>query len=272
METTNIELRSDFTDEWLYAHQKPYRIEWGAFLFVTEGEVNLTVNLFEYHLKANDVVIILPGSIIYHRNKTTVFEVQLIAVKPQFIRDLQFIQAIVPYLETVKENPVVSLNDEEAAFFFDYFPLLKRAMSNNSNSSRMVESMLMAVLYGMAEVYHKNRNLSISPKVRRSNEIYRFLRQNIIKNYKQERKIGFYAEQTCVTAKHLTTAVKEASGRSVADLIASMVIADAKSQLKYSDKTIAQIADSLNFPDASFFGKYFKKHTGNSPKEYREGK
>ena len=40
--------------------------------------------------------------------------------------------------------------------------------------------------------------------------------------------------------------------------------------LERSDKSIKEIANELNFPNISFFGKYVKKHTGMSPKQYRE--
>ena len=42
-----------------------------------------------------------------------------------------------------------------------------------------------------------------------------------------------------------------------------------KAKLKSTDMTIQEIAYSLNFPSASFFGKYFKRHMGMSPLEYR---
>ncbi|MBQ5724113.1 MAG: helix-turn-helix domain-containing protein, partial [Muribaculaceae bacterium] len=47
------------------------------------------------------------------------------------------------------------------------------------------------------------------------------------------------------------------------------VILEAKVMLRSSNMTIQQIADELNFPSQSFFGKYFKKSVGVSPKEYR---
>ena len=53
------------------------------------------------------------------------------------------------------------------------------------------------------------------------------------------------------------------------DIIADMVIMDAKSQLKSTDLTIQEIAYSLNFPNVSFFGKYFKRYVGISPQKFR---
>ena len=52
--------------------------------------------------------------------------------------------------------------------------------------------------------------------------------------------------------------------------IRDRVITDAEAKLKSTDLTIQEIAYSLNFPDISFFGKYFKRYTGMSPKQYRE--
>ncbi|MCS3135054.1 helix-turn-helix domain-containing protein [Phocaeicola vulgatus] len=60
------------------------------------------------------------------------------------------------------------------------------------------------------------------------------------------------------------------TGKTVTDIIAKLVITDAEAKLKSTDFTIQEIAYSLNFPDISFFGKYFKRYTGMSPKQYRE--
>ncbi len=64
--------------------------------------------------------------------------------------------------------------------------------------------------------------------------------------------------------------VNKITGKTVTDIIAKLVITDAEAKLKSTDFTIQEIAYSLNFPDISFFGKYFKRYTGMSPKQYRE--
>ena len=63
--------------------------------------------------------------------------------------------------------------------------------------------------------------------------------------------------------------VKDVTGRTCTDIISSMVIMDAKSQLKLTDASIQEISDALNFANISFFGKYFKRYVGMSPLEYR---
>ena len=70
-------------------------------------------------------------------------------------------------------------------------------------------------------------------------------------------------------ANRLSTTVRQVTGRNVLDIIAHVVIVDVKAKLKSTNMTIQEIAYSLNFPSASFFGKYFKRHMGMSPLEYR---
>ena len=70
-------------------------------------------------------------------------------------------------------------------------------------------------------------------------------------------------------SKHLSTVVKEISGKTAGEWIDSLVVLEAKALLKSSELSIQEIADELHFANQSFFGKYFKHHTGMSPKEYR---
>ena len=61
----------------------------------------------------------------------------------------------------------------------------------------------------------------------------------------------------------------ESTGKSATDWIERCVVMDAKAQLVSTHKRISEISDDLGFPAPSFFGKYFKRQTGLSPKAFR---
>lgn len=90
-----------------------------------------------------------------------------------------------------------------------------------------------------------------------------------MQHYSQERNVSFYADKLGITQAHLSTTIRQATGKTCIDIIASMVIMDAKAQLKSTETSVQDIAYSLNFTNMSFFGKYFKRHVGISPLEYR---
>ena len=94
-------------------------------------------------------------------------------------------------------------------------------------------------------------------------EICREFIQLVIENYTTERRAQFYAAKLGISLQHLSTTIKRVTGKNVLDLIAHVVIIDIKAKLKSTDMTIQEIAYSLNFPSASFFGKVFQAALGN---------
>ena len=84
------------------------------------------------------------------------------------------------------------------------------------------------------------------------------------------RNVSWYAEQLCVTPKYLSTVSKRVSGKTAFDWINEYVLIDIRYRLKNTNKTIKEIADILEFPNISFFGKYCRAHFGMSPTEFRK--
>jgi len=89
-------------------------------------------------------------------------------------------------------------------------------------------------------------------------------------NFKNERSVQFYADQLCLTAGYLSKTLKEVTGKTASQLIDDTVIMEAKLLLKDSLRSVTEVAEDLKFSNASFFGKFFKKHTGFSPTEFRK--
>lgn len=88
-------------------------------------------------------------------------------------------------------------------------------------------------------------------------------------HFTEERKVSFYASQMCISTKYLSTAVKQASGKSPTAWIKGKMMEEIKYRLCCTQDSIKEIAYGLNFPNLSFFGKYFKSDTGISPSLYR---
>ncbi|MDR1683483.1 MAG: helix-turn-helix domain-containing protein, partial [Candidatus Symbiothrix sp.] len=90
------------------------------------------------------------------------------------------------------------------------------------------------------------------------------------KHYKTEKQVGFYAEKLCLTPKYLSRIIKQNTGKSAHEWLDDYVMLEAKALLKSTNMTIQQISDELNFPSQSFFGKFFKREEGISPRAYKK--
>ena len=89
-------------------------------------------------------------------------------------------------------------------------------------------------------------------------------------NFRQERRVGWYAQQLCITPKYLSEMVKAASNKTPNEWIDNYVTMELRVLLKNSSKSIKAITEEMNFPNQSFLGKYFKEHVGMSPSKYRK--
>lgn len=137
----------------------------------------------------------------------------------------------------------------------------------------LLNDMQIGLLYTQLLITAYNANAANTPgktnHYNRNQEIVKELVRYIIQYYKKERNVAFYADKMHLSPQHLSTTVKKVTNKTLTDLISSFIIRDAQAKLRSTEMTIQEIAYSLNFSDISFFGKYFKRYTGMSPKQYR---
>ena len=84
------------------------------------------------------------------------------------------------------------------------------------------------------------------------------------------RRVDDFASQLNVTPKYLSTLLKETMSRRPSEMIKLFTLKAIERRLRFTDMTMQEIANDLNFPNASFFGKYVKEHLGMTPLEYRK--
>lgn len=249
----------------------PTRLHAACFTVCLKGRCKMNINLVEYELSESMISIVLPDQIVERGSISDDFSGLFITISKEFIdRVLPAIQQLFPFFLLIKERPCVPLSPEELRSLCEYHSLLWSKVKQTTHPYRIeiVQGLFLSLFY---EVYHIYRGDSASGNVHKSRkeELFeRFLRC-ISESYKEERSVSFYAGKMCLTSKHLSTVVKEVSGKTAGEWINSIVILEAKALLKSTELSVQEISDELNFPNQSFFGKYFKHHTGFSPKEYR---
>lgn len=166
-------------------------------------------------------------------------------------------------------RPVINLKPEGAKMMEEYMQLLIKMYEFLPEKIRPeIATNLYADIHKGISILYRNKTDEVH-QLSKSELICRNFAQLVMQHYNQTRNVAWYAEKLQITHAHLCTTVKQITGKTCVDIISSMVIMDAKSQLKSSQLSIQNISDSLNFANVSFFGKYFKRYVGMSPLEYR---
>jgi AraC family transcriptional regulator, transcriptional activator of pobA len=96
------------------------------------------------------------------------------------------------------------------------------------------------------------------------------LRALVDEYFRGEHQLGFYAEKLSMTVDRLNDHVKRATGVTAGHLIRQRVLTEAKRQLVFTAQPIQEIAEELAFADPSHFARFFRKHTGTTPHEFRD--
>lgn len=247
---------------------EPHKLSHAVIAICTAGTCRLKVNLHEYEVEAPMLISLFPGQIIEPVEHSANVEGYAISLSKRFI-DMVNLPGWQQHYMLMYNNPLCPIDSDKLTVIRIFYAMLYHAASNEENPFRLqvIENLIRLFYYG--GVYHFRPCETRAPGTKNS-IVERFIAL-VEEHYRQERLIGFYADKLCITPKYLSKLVKENTGRSAGEWIENHVILEARAMLQSSDMTIQQIAASLNFPNQSFFGKYFKRATGLSPKQYRRG-
>ena len=262
------------SDSQMQVFRFPCRIDAFIIGVGTEGETSVSFNLHEFRLKKDSMFIFTPKNIL-QVNSQQYFKADVIAISPDFMRRINIdIKNMIPLFLKFVENPTLALTPEESRSMRGMIAQIERETRGPEThfSFDIVSGLIAATIYKVGDImYHylaehpEGQNNSHN----RAEEYFKQFTHLLGEHFREERSVGFYARQLCITPKYLTTLIKRISGQSVSEWIDNYVILEAKTLLKYSTMSIQEIAYYLNFPNQSFFGSYFKRNTGMSPSQYK---
>lgn len=241
------------------------------FLLCTQGECIINVHLDKYEMHKNSLAIIFPGLFFQIVNKTSDCRFVFLAFSSDLIHSSRLFSFSIEFTPYIFERPVLALSPKAGKLVNDYFMLFVRA---KQIASKLLDREQATIAYtqlilGVGRLFR--RRPAETEKRNRDQAIIKALIRMIINEYKSERSISYYADKIHLSAQYLSTTIKKITGKKLTDIISNLVIHDAKAKLRSTELTIQEISDSLNFPDISSFGKYFKRYVGITPTQYRNG-
>ena len=221
-------------------------------------------------MRTNNIVFFNSGSIIRTVGSSDNAAAFVLTFSESFINEVQIdLSASLPVYMRFGRSPVLQASAQDVAEIRQLFQVVKTMLQSDKERYRheIIRSLFTTAFYLIIEI--NQRETHTEQKRGRSEVLFSEFTKLLEQYSKSQRNVGFYARQLNITPKYLSSAVKEVSGKTAARWIDESVILEAKALLKYSGMSIQEIAYRLNFSTQSFFGKYFKQHTGTSPSRYK---
>ncbi|WP_066439932.1 helix-turn-helix domain-containing protein [Chryseobacterium sp. CCH4-E10] len=255
--------------EHLKTPNSPYFAEEITLIFVRNGNARIRINLDEVLISKNTIVILTPNYIVEMLEYSEKLEADILLFQYDVVADLPLSNDIGKLGEIFNNSPRLVLNDEDFQEISDLHSVLAYHCSKQKLfKSEVTKNILYALCYMIVDFYQDKISSEIKAK-NRPETLYKNFYSLLFIHYKEERSIKFYADKLNITPKYFSKIVKETSKKNASDLIDEMVIMGIKTALKCTNQSVQQISEEFNFPNASFFGTFFKRRTGITPLQYR---
>ena len=239
-------------------------------LIIMKGEATIAVDTRIYDVRRNMIVILSPHSVVKTVKCTANAAAYVLSFSKAFVDNIQIdISTSLPVYMRFGKNPCLQLTQSDVDEIRQVFRLIKTMLQSDKEHYRneIIRSLFVSAFYIITDI--NQRSVKDEYRQGRCEILFERFMDLLAQHNKRERNVSFYARQMNITPKYLSTVVKQVSGKTAARWIDESVILEAKTLLKYSGMSIQEIAYHLNFSTQSFFGKYFKQHTGISPSRFK---
>ncbi|MCC3158958.1 AraC family transcriptional regulator [Hymenobacter sp. 15J16-1T3B] len=248
----------------------PYRGDYYKIGLCLRGSAELQANLETYAIGPGDLMLITPHTI----KQWTDFSADHDSLSLFFTRDfmtaghrlhpehLQFLDGATRHVLPLAAAEAASI---QASLLF----LRDKLRAPHAYRDDIVKNLINSLLYEVVAAYERQREARRGGQSR-GQLIAADFKQLVNAHCLTERSVAFYGEQLCITPKHLSETVREATGKTASAWIEEAVMLEAKARLLNPALTVAQVAEQLHFADASAFSRFFKKSHGRSPKAYKQ--
>ena len=251
---------------------KQFKVNFIAYVMVTEGRLTVDMNNITYHLEKNCSLFVDRKMVIENVKHTENFSCVICAMSTD-MGFAFFNKSLLQSIMHIMANPVIKMEQTEVDLMMKYYDLLvfKMVHQEMSLGRETVRDIIRCFAYDLLSNINRHLNQdNDDDMLRQSDRIYRRFMFLLADNTNVNRSVKSYADELCVSPKYLTSVCRKHSDCTASELIATAVISRIKQLLLYSDLSIKEVASEMGFDNLSFFGKYVKKHLGLSPNHYRK--
>lgn len=251
------------------------RLDFSLMVFCTSGCIRWGQNGNMYSLYEHDFGIILSGNPVTKMSVSNDCKMKVVGLSDRFLQRLFRNGTDVWHLvRFVKSHPVKHLEWKNFELLLRYVDLIatELAIGDIIRREEIMQHLLAALVLGMMSDIDRSMALSSpkgSEKVSPSAYTFRRFVEELYADSGHHRSVTYYANKLCCSPTYLSRLVKRMSGKKALSLINEHAIDRIAFELKYTDKTIKEIAVEFDFPNVSFFAKYVRRHLKFSPSMFR---
>lgn len=236
-------------------------------LIVKQGWTHPVVNLMQRHISEGDLMFLGPNGMIEFLDASP--DVRGIGISMSAdLFSLAIGNKMPQALDGHLRDFQLHLEPQQLSFLDKIHELLYQQMQQRESNPQVILHLISTFLWQVDHLWHKCEPSRLAMQSHNQQMFTEFV-QLVNQQAHAWHTIEPYASRLCITPRYLSTVVKQVSGKTAKQWIDEALVTRIKIDLKHTGKPNAQIADEMNFPNPSFFVKFFKRMTGMTPSQFR---
>jgi len=250
---------------------EPFIFNGFVFTICLKGEAKLRQNYREFVVREGEIFTYMPNQIFMVKNKSRDLIIEALYLSSDYILQLPLPKDF-NLLKRMSIEPKQQTSPEVRHNILEFHSLIAKHHQREQHPYQepQTKALIYALLMEVSAAYSTTTIPELPVNTSRQEELTNDFFMLMLEHFKRERNVAFYADKLCLTPKYLSMTVKKITGHPISNWINEVVIIEAKRMLKVTDLTALQISEELNFPNPSFFGRFFKQYTGMTPLEYKK--
>ncbi|UZR93786.1 helix-turn-helix domain-containing protein [Chondrinema litorale] len=172
------------------------------------------------------------------------------------------------FSENNRDFPVQKISKQAAIELKDIFEHSITEFTLH-NTNKRIDQILWAYLHILLIKTEQSIGLHESNYIDHGTPLFLRFEELLQENFAEHLSVANYAEMLSISPNYLNHICKKIHGKNAKRIIDERLLLEAKRQLFSGKQSVSEIAFNLNFKDASYFSRFFKKLSGENPETYR---
>lgn len=245
------------------------------YMLVESGTAIFTVNDKTYSVCPSTLVVYAPEYTGQLSRTSSDFQCDILIVSKYFLDTLPASDSMYKHIAKVmlRQRQVNPLNESQRLVLSESIQQIRNKLRLDHHHLRheIVQNVLVTFLLEISNIWIENHwDVLKEYQQMRYEYILKNFMNLLMQNFRKEHLVPYYADQLNISPQYLSLIIKRLTGRTSSQFIFERLYCEARTLLNRPDLSIKEISEQLCFSDQSAFGKFFKKHSGLSPVEFRK--
>lgn len=243
-------------------------------LLCTEGCAVVTANGRKQTFRKGDLALLFSDVLFMPVCMSSSFKATYLCLSERLMEDVYYRMTSANFWEHTSVSPIFRLSNEQYPLVCGWFAQMQWVIEQGKEENKfpLLRGSIFNLFFAIDGELQKYATDAAAPfRKDRSWTLFGKFVSLLSKHCHETREVQFYADKLCITTDYLYKICNKIQGQTPKEIINMQTVNDLKRYLTGTDLSVKDLAREFHFEDPSYLSRFFRRMTGVSPQDYRNG-